>query len=58
MTFALCKLHAGHDEPLPIPQPNGAKVAMKDVLKTLLTIALWAVAFYAVYVCMIALLLG
>ena len=58
MAFALCKLHAGHVEPLPIPKPNGAKVAMKEALKTLLTILMWAAAFFLLYVCMTALMLS
>ncbi len=44
-------------EPLPIPKPNGAK-AMKEAFKTLLIIVMWAAAFFALYICMTALLLG
>jgi hypothetical protein len=31
---------------------------MLGVLKTLVTIIAWAVAFYALYICMMALMLG
>ncbi len=52
--------------PLPIPNPNGANAmsdearqfVMREAFKTLLTILMWAAAFFLLYVCMTALLLG
>ncbi len=53
-------------EPVPIHKPNGAKTmsnearlfVMREALKTLLIIVMWAAAFFALYICMTALLLG